>query len=112
MVKWRGSGKQEEDEDQDLTLSNRRVFHMALQQTFEDEALDQASAALDGVMHTQSPSEHIYNQFPLPDLEFRTLLHLLSPEASLRSNLSAAQVIRKFDRGSGKSDLLLACDIP
>ncbi|KAF8071863.1 hypothetical protein FPV67DRAFT_1747375 [Lyophyllum atratum] len=83
----------------DLSPANRKVYHMALQDTFDDEVLDQASAALEGIMHDFKSSERPYDQTDFPDLGLRSILHLLSPEASLRSNLSAARMVRKLCLG-------------
>lgn len=78
-------------EERELTASSCEVFHLALQETFDDETIDQASAALEGVLKTQGPAAELYSV--LSDLGLRTILHLLSPEASLRSNLSAARIV-------------------
>ncbi|RDB25749.1 hypothetical protein Hypma_006666 [Hypsizygus marmoreus] len=98
-----GSNPDPRDEE-GLSPSNRKVFHMALQETFDDEILDQSLAALDGVMSTRSISDRFYDQTAFPDLELRTILHLLSPEASLRSNLSAARMVRKICLGPDDLD--------
>ncbi|KAF5382141.1 hypothetical protein D9615_004424 [Tricholomella constricta] len=86
-------------EEGGLSSSSRRVYHLAVQEIFDDETLDQASAALEGVMHNFNLSERFYDQVEFPDLEFRTILHLLSPEGSFRSNLSAARMVQKLCLG-------------
>lgn len=93
-------------EERELTASNCEVFHLALQETFDDETIDQASAALEGVLKTQGPAAELYSV--LSDLGLRTILHLLSPEASLRSNLSAARIVTNLvsDRGTSTHCLL------
>lgn len=82
-------------EGRSLTEDNREVFHSVVQETFEDEVLDQASTALYRIIVERSTS------FDLKELEIRTILHLLSSEASLRSNLSAARVIVNLSTNSG-----------
>lgn len=82
--------------ERDLTNENLQVFHLVTQETFEDEALDQASAALEGIIF-----DNVGLSASLMDLEIRTILHLLSPEASLRSNLSAARIIVKLSSNLG-----------
>jgi hypothetical protein len=88
------------DDERDLTTSNCEVFHRALQEAFDDDTIDQASAALEGVMKTQGSAAELYDA--LSDLELRTILHLLSPEASLRSNLSAARIVTNLSSERSK----------
>ena len=87
-------------EERDLTASNCEVFHHALQEAFDDATIDQASAALEGVLKTPGPAAEFYDA--LSDLELRTILHLLSPEASLRSNLSAARIVTNLSSQTSK----------
>ncbi|KAL4263805.1 DUF6535 domain-containing protein [Pleurotus pulmonarius] len=56
----------------DLSLVNCEVFHKVIQETHDDQYLDGAATAVSNMM---------------------TLLHLLSPEATLQSNLAAASII-------------------
>lgn len=83
-------------EERALTHDNHDVFHLVLQETFEDEVLDQASAALGGILF-----DNIGKSASLTDRDIQTILHLLSPEASLRSNLSAARVVMRFSPDFG-----------
>lgn len=89
------------DEERDLTADSCEVFHMAIQETFEDEALDQASAALKGVL--RNSSSHT-------GLELQTIVHLLSPEASSRCNLSAARTILDYPLNPSKYLLYIHVD--
>jgi hypothetical protein len=88
------------EEERDLTASNCEVFHLALQETFDDDTIDQASAALEGVMKIRGAAAQPYDA--LSELELHTILHVLSPEASLRSNLSAAKIVTNFSSERSK----------
>ncbi|KAL0959612.1 hypothetical protein HGRIS_011316 [Hohenbuehelia grisea] len=77
-----------------LTSANCEVFHLVLQETFDDQWLDRASAALSSIMIDYFRAKSSFLSFtPLSRLELDTLLHLLSAEASLQSNITAATVI-------------------
>lgn len=66
-----------------------RTYHEVVQATHDDETLDKAAAALEGVMKV--PTRAHYRE-SASDLD-KTLHHLLSPEASIRCNHTAAQAI-------------------
>ncbi|KAJ7148508.1 hypothetical protein C8R43DRAFT_520170 [Mycena crocata] len=75
-------------------LPDAKVYHETIQTTHDDDALDQASAALFEVTRRSlHPVGHTPRIGPLADEEHATLLHLLSPEASIRSSRTAAEVI-------------------
>ncbi|KAJ7280009.1 hypothetical protein C8J57DRAFT_1712064 [Mycena rebaudengoi] len=70
---------------------NARVvkhYHETVQAINDDDALDKASAALSSVL---GPHRHIFQC--LVEEEVATLVHLLSLEASIRTNLTAAAAI-------------------
>ncbi|KAJ7625402.1 hypothetical protein B0H17DRAFT_1218766 [Mycena rosella] len=74
------------------------TYHEIVQATHDDETLDKASAALLGILEPSFTWHHSLHHLN------ETLDHLLSPEASLRCNHTAAQVIvdlpRIFNRGN------------
>ncbi|KAJ7729996.1 hypothetical protein DFH07DRAFT_994336 [Mycena maculata] len=74
--------------------SDAKIYHEVIQATHDDDILDHASAALFEVIRR---SLHPVGYSPrigrLADEEHATLLHLLSPEATIRSSRTAAQVI-------------------
>jgi hypothetical protein len=82
-----------------LSLDATNIFHEILQATRDDDILDEASAALFHVIAQrtayQPVSHRFFRRLPIDLLpqEGATLLHLLSPEASIRSHRTAAQVI-------------------
>ncbi|KAJ7064089.1 hypothetical protein C8F01DRAFT_1022191 [Mycena amicta] len=85
-----------------LTSESMEVYHEVLQATGDDDILDNASAALFHIIsqrtYTQVVQRRLFqrrNRLPVDLLpqECGTLLHLLSPEASTRSNRTAAQVM-------------------
>ncbi|KAJ7280028.1 hypothetical protein C8J57DRAFT_1220556 [Mycena rebaudengoi] len=63
-------------------------YHGTVQAIHDDDALDKASAALSSVL---GPQRHILN--PLDEEQIAILVHLLSPEASIRANRTAAAAI-------------------
>ncbi|KAJ7280121.1 hypothetical protein C8J57DRAFT_1567278 [Mycena rebaudengoi] len=67
-------------------------YHETVQAMHDDDALDKASAALRSILDHQQrdPWE------PLWEEETATLVHLLSPEASIRANRTAAAAIAGF----------------
>lgn len=67
------------------------IYHKVIQETYDDESLDQASAALPSMLRSNGVYLHLWNI--LSDPEIQTLLHLLSPEASYRANRGAAESI-------------------
>jgi hypothetical protein len=68
-------------------------YHETVQAIHDDDALDKASAALSSVL---GPQRHIIFQ-SLRDEEVGTLVHLLSPEASIRTNRTAAAAIVRWN---------------
>ncbi|KAJ7471754.1 hypothetical protein FB451DRAFT_306638 [Mycena latifolia] len=71
------------------------VYHEIVQATHDDETLDKAAAALSSVIDYRSLPYDPH----VKDEECDTLLHLLSPEASIRSNYTAAQTIVHLNEG-------------
>ncbi|KAJ7280010.1 hypothetical protein C8J57DRAFT_1124582, partial [Mycena rebaudengoi] len=67
-------------------------YHETVQVMHDDDALDKASATLSSVL---GPQRHIVFQF-LTEEEVATLVHLLSPEASIRANHTAAAAIARL----------------
>ncbi|KAJ6514257.1 hypothetical protein C8R47DRAFT_1206627 [Mycena vitilis] len=85
------------------TLSGKApsVYHDVVQATHDDEALNQAAAALYNVIQSLSVWPRYGTTSPgLLDQERATFLHLLSPEASTRSNRTAAQVIIRIQESN------------
>ncbi|KAJ6624146.1 hypothetical protein B0H10DRAFT_2430961 [Mycena sp. CBHHK59/15] len=82
-----------------LSLESINIYHEVLQAARDDDILDQASAALLHVIgqrtYQQQSAHRFFKRRPVDLLpqECSTLLHLLSPEASVRSHRTAAQVI-------------------
>ncbi|KAJ7881793.1 hypothetical protein B0H14DRAFT_3128988 [Mycena olivaceomarginata] len=87
-----------------LSADSMKIYHEVLQATRDDDILDDASAALFHVIGQRtiyskrtiySTPNPFFRRLPVDLLpqECATLLHLLSPEASLRSHCTAAQVI-------------------
>ncbi|KAJ7653970.1 hypothetical protein DFH06DRAFT_1203371 [Mycena polygramma] len=84
-----------------LSADSMRIYHEILQATRDDDILDEASAALFNIIaqrttyHSSSNRWRFFRRLPVDLLpqECATLLHLLSPEASVRSHRTAAQVI-------------------
>ncbi|KAJ7765362.1 hypothetical protein B0H16DRAFT_1525348 [Mycena metata] len=91
------------DTDVRETLSERApsVYHQVVQATHDDDALNEASAALYDIMQSLA----VWPRYGSPgtgllDQERATFLHLLSPEASTRSNRTAVQVICRMQDSS------------
>ncbi|KAK7036131.1 hypothetical protein R3P38DRAFT_3392059 [Favolaschia claudopus] len=63
-------------------------YHQILQGTHDDDALDLAASALLDILKVPGSSR----RSKLTDIEIATFSHLLSPEASTRSNRTAAEV--------------------
>ncbi|KAJ7023509.1 hypothetical protein C8F04DRAFT_1011383 [Mycena alexandri] len=88
---------------QPLSPEATDTYHEVVQATRDDDILDEAAAALFNVIaqrtNYHSPSHRFFKRhfrrLPVDLLpqECGTLLHLLSPEASIRSHRTAAQVI-------------------
>ncbi|KAJ6617653.1 hypothetical protein B0H10DRAFT_1878152 [Mycena sp. CBHHK59/15] len=77
------------------------VYHTVVQTTHDDDDLNQAAAALYSVMQTFAVWPRYGHTSPgLLDAERATFLHLLSPEASTRSNLTAVQVILRIQESN------------
>ncbi|KAJ6592241.1 hypothetical protein DFH09DRAFT_1306128 [Mycena vulgaris] len=83
----------ERSEVHELSL-DAKIYHEVIQQTYDDGTLDQAAAALfEVIRRSVHPAGFPPRTGPLADEEHATLLHLLSPEATIRSSRTAAQVI-------------------
>ncbi|KAJ7135879.1 hypothetical protein C8R44DRAFT_389744 [Mycena epipterygia] len=74
-----------------LPVSTIDLYHKIVQLTHEDESLDQAAGALFRVIHERAAPRQ--DQIRISSQECATLRHLLSPEANIRSNRTAAWVI-------------------
>ncbi|KAJ7264042.1 hypothetical protein B0H12DRAFT_1012015 [Mycena haematopus] len=73
------------------------VYHDVVQATHDDDTLNQASAALYNIIQSFGVwPRHGAASTGLLDQERTTFLHLLSPEASTRSNRTAVQVISRI----------------
>ncbi|KAJ7784606.1 hypothetical protein B0H16DRAFT_1784310 [Mycena metata] len=77
-----------------LTALERETYCKVVQVTHDDDSLDQAAAAARSLFEQgramRSPTEWW-------EQEIKTVLHLLSPEASMSSNLTAAQLFLHAD---------------
>ncbi|KAJ7485907.1 hypothetical protein FB451DRAFT_1231411 [Mycena latifolia] len=85
------------------TLSTKApsIYHEVVQGTHDDDTLNQASAALYNIMQSLAVWPRYGGPNPgLLDQERRTFLHLLSPEASTRSNRTAVQVISRIQESN------------
>lgn len=85
-----------------LTMNEHRAFHAVLYQTHEDDILDQAAAALLPLSRSRRPKAWQLrpDQYKRPrptSFEKESTLYLLSTEASIRSNLTAAAAICLFE---------------
>ncbi|KAJ7645827.1 hypothetical protein B0H17DRAFT_1103732 [Mycena rosella] len=81
-------------------LYTRNIYHEIVQATHDDETLDKAVTAL-GTLGWRSWSDNLNNTF----------VHLLSPEASIRCNQTAARVIVDLEelfKSNGSTRLLLS----
>ncbi|KAJ7280094.1 hypothetical protein C8J57DRAFT_119741 [Mycena rebaudengoi] len=83
----------------DLALTGHALvvkdYHETVQAIHDDDTLDKASAALSSVL---GPQRNIIFD-PLEEEEVATLIHLLSPEASIRANRTAAGAIARINVG-------------
>ncbi|KAF7360742.1 hypothetical protein MVEN_00806100 [Mycena venus] len=77
------------------------IYHCTVQATHDDDALNQASAALFHIIQSIGIwPRHGAASTGLLDQERATFLHLLSPEASPRSNRTAVQVISRIQESN------------
>ncbi|KAJ7142417.1 hypothetical protein C8R44DRAFT_658153, partial [Mycena epipterygia] len=85
-----GSGTELEDARKNIPLSSDAVcsYHDIIQETHDDDALDLAASALLDILKTPESS----TRANMSQTELATFIHLLSPEASIRSNRTAAEV--------------------
>ncbi|KAJ7500603.1 hypothetical protein B0H11DRAFT_1995828 [Mycena galericulata] len=85
-----GSYEEPEEPHNNLPLAQDAVlsYHAILQGTHDDDALDLAASALLEIL--KSPG--LSRRGDITDTEIATFVHLLSPEASIRSNRTAAEV--------------------
>ncbi|KAJ7752472.1 hypothetical protein DFH07DRAFT_774412 [Mycena maculata] len=75
-----------------LPVGTIDLYHKVVQLTHEDASLDQAAGALFNIIHERAGTPR-YGKVRISSQECTTLRHLLSPEASIRSNRTAAWVI-------------------
>ncbi|KAJ7288375.1 hypothetical protein C8J57DRAFT_1047855, partial [Mycena rebaudengoi] len=93
------SYKPKDESDATLTPLELETYCRVVQVTHDDVSLDQAAAATRSLLEQSITTRNSIN---LLELEVKTILHLLSPEASLRSNLTAAEALINLDaRDSG-----------
>ncbi|KAF7333785.1 hypothetical protein MVEN_02335300 [Mycena venus] len=79
-------------------------YHETIQQTHDDTVLDQAASALQQLVLRE---QFISVDLAPPDAaELATLIHLLSPEASFRSNITAASIVADIQSISQSFDIL------
>ncbi|KAJ6489853.1 hypothetical protein C8R45DRAFT_199187 [Mycena sanguinolenta] len=77
------------------------VYHDVVQATHDDDTLNQASAALYNIIQSFGVwPRHGTDSTGLLNQERATFLHLLSPEASTRSNRTAIQVISRIQHSN------------
>lgn len=96
-----GHFKRYSDKDNDFpdTLSEKApsIYHEVVQATHDDDALNEASGALYSIIQSLGIwPRHGAASTGLLAQERGTFLHLLSPEASTRSNRTAVQVMRRI----------------
>ncbi|KAJ6533090.1 hypothetical protein B0H19DRAFT_1186976 [Mycena capillaripes] len=99
----RNSDDKSRDNDFPNTLSERApsVYHEVVQATHDDDTLNYASAALYDIIQSLSIwPRYGTTSTGLLDQERGTFLHLLSPEASTRSNRTAVQVICRIQESN------------
>ena len=90
------------------------AFHATLQQTHDDDVLDQAAAALPSlIIQRQDPEKsHYYSLYlNIQESELSSIFSMLSAEASIRSNLTAANLISEHSKGSNQSKSLLSITV-
>ncbi|KAJ7785128.1 hypothetical protein DFH07DRAFT_975582 [Mycena maculata] len=90
-------GLQNRDFPDTLSEKAPSIYHEVMQETHDDDTLNQAAAALYNIIQSLG----VWPRYggPNPGLlgqERLTFLHLLSPEASIRSNRTAVQVISRI----------------
>ncbi|KAJ6586454.1 hypothetical protein DFH09DRAFT_256615 [Mycena vulgaris] len=91
------------DRDFPDTLSEKApsTYHEVVQATHDDDTLNQASGALYNIIQSGAVWPRYGGRNPgLLDQERATFLHLLSPEASTRSNRTAVQVISRIQESN------------
>lgn len=84
-----------------IAMHEHEAFHAALHRTHDDDVLDQAAAALLPLARSRLPiiwglRHDIDRKLCVSPLEKKAILYLLSDEASIRSNLTAATAICLF----------------
>lgn len=81
--------------DHHLLSLEDHIYFKVIQETHDDDSLDQASAALFSVFRRKGLGNPTWpwRKTILFTPEIQTLLHLLSPEASYRTNRGAAESI-------------------
>lgn len=79
------------------------TYHSILLATHDDDLVEQAGAALFS-LSSETRYMNTTRQDKLSPLDVKTLVHLLSPESSYRSNISAAETILKMDRALYRTD--------
>ena len=90
------------------------AFHATLQQTHDDDILDQAVAALPSLIIQRRDARGMhYHPFSLvaTQSELLSMFSMLSAEASIRSNLTAAQLISGQTINNQNSESLLSIAI-
>ncbi|KAK7039830.1 hypothetical protein R3P38DRAFT_2902127, partial [Favolaschia claudopus] len=84
-----------------LSTKAPSVYHQVVQEIHDDDALNEASAALYNIIQSLGVwPRHGATSTGLLDQERATFLHLLSPEASTRSNRTAVQVISRIQQSN------------
>lgn len=81
------------DAETALTAYEIDAYHSALQQTHEDIIVDQAAAIFQSIILQQHP---VIQDRWITQNEFSSLCYMLSDEASIRTNATAAQFIVDF----------------
>ncbi|KDQ28463.1 hypothetical protein PLEOSDRAFT_1105121 [Pleurotus ostreatus PC15] len=86
-------------EDESTVHANIVAYHHTIQRTYDDEVLDQAAAALKAILQNSVPWMGVpgmHGEWPssvVSALELDTFLHLLSPESSIRCNITVANML-------------------
>lgn len=79
------------------------IYHAVLQATHDDDALDQAAAAFSSICENIETRRQLCSRSQtatlrvLANLEIQSLIHLLSPEASYRCNLTASETVQRLN---------------
>lgn len=84
--------------DDRLVEHEVNAFHAVLKQTHEDEILDEAILALPSII-INYPSESNMFQWDSTAPEICSITYMLSSEASIRSNMTAARFLAGYDEG-------------